>query len=240
MSRLSKDDVNLRLLARLPVHIEGFGEITPPVLKNVISMGENKFQNSLSTLLFSKKSLEDTPPDYENFTDYQLVLSFVLYDDSFKESFFYGLRTFFNQEPQQHESGVIYFGEIEDELYLTEEVFHDMQEVLKIANFIEDKEEEVIEAGNERAKKFMEQLKKKKAKNPPKQKLNLHSLISALSWKSQGLDYVLGLTIYQLYDGYKRLENIDNYHYTLTGIYTGNIDSKGIKLPDINWANIIK
>jgi hypothetical protein len=72
------------------------------------------------------------------------------------------------------------------------------------------------------------------------EKINLHSIISAVAWRTVGFNEVLKLTIYQLYDGFYRLGLIDNYHYTFTGIYTGNIDGSKIKLPDINWANTIK
>jgi hypothetical protein len=239
MSRLSESDVKNKLISQLPITIEGFGNISPPTVRDIFGMGEERHDSELAILLFDKKNIEESD-QYGDATNYQIINSFTYYDESFKNSFFSGLCIFFGEEARQHESGMIYFGEVEEERFLTEEVFEDMQKVLKIANFIEDKKEPEYEAGNERAKKFMEKLKKKKAQVPQKQKINLHSLVSALAWKTHGLNYVLGLTNYQLRDGYHRLENIDNYHYTLTGIYTGNIDSKGIKLPDINWANIIK
>ncbi len=176
-------------------------------------------------------------------SDFQLTMSYIYHDNFFKEMFFNGLNMIFSDDPIQHESGLVYFGELGNERVITDTSLNDIQEIVKIANWIkEPEEEEEIIPGNERARKFMEKLKLRKAKAPkPKPKQNLHSIVSSVSWKStRGLDEIMNLTIYQLYNGLRTLDNIDNYHYTLTGIYTGNIDSKGIKLPDIHWANIIK
>jgi hypothetical protein len=131
-----------------------------------------------------------------------------------------------------------------DDLELTEEKWEFIKTVAKIGNFVKESKEEEYVAGNERARKFLEEQKKRKAllaklkKN--KEQINLHSILSAVSWRTTGVKDLLDLTIYQLYDGYFRLGLIDNYHQIFTGIYTGNVDQSKIKLPDVNWANIIK
>ena len=111
-----------------------------------------------------------------------------------------------------------------------------------IANNISMDEEDEYIAGNERARKFIEQQKKKKAMlaKHKKQTINLRSIISGVGWKAQSFEFISKLNIYQLYDGYGRLGVIDNYHYTMSGLYAGTVDSKSIKLPELNWANIIQ
>jgi hypothetical protein len=107
-------------------------------------------------------------------------------------------------------------------------------------------EEEFRPAGAAVAKFIKEMLeeRKKRQKQKPKQKetINLRSIISGLAWKSgsPNLQSILELTNYQLYDGFKRLEKIDNVYYTLLGIYTGNVDVKKINTSELNYAKIIE
>lgn len=237
---LSNNDIHLKLLANKPIPIEGIGLLQFPTVDNIIEIGEGLFNEYVSLLLFTKSNLEKQDETLDGYSDFDILSSILVYQDSFGSSFFNALRWLFNSKPNIiKEHGIVYFDELSEESILTEEKFIYIQRIVKIAFFIQEEKEPDYEPGNERARKFMENLKKKKAAAKKKPKQNLHSLISALAWKKIGLDKVFNLTIYQLYDGYQRLENIDNYHYTLTGIYTGNVDAKKINLPDINWANIL-
>lgn len=112
-----------------------------------------------------------------------------------------------------------------------------------MSNKVEYGKEDEYHAGNSKAKEMMDKIRKGKASKPKKKPvIDFHSIISGLSWRTTGgvnLFNIFDLTIYQFYDGYYRLENIDHYNSILTGIYTGNIDAKNIKMQDINWARII-
>lgn len=243
---ISDSDLHLKLLAGLPIPVDGMGELTVPTVKEKIQIGLSNYDQHLSYLLFSKNSLREVDDEINKLSDFDLLLSLLSYQDSFRESFLNALKFFFSSEPQYESAQgitLVYFGELNEDSVLTEERFMFIKKVLMIANNIKDEEQEEYEPGNERAKKFMEKLKKNKERyaKVKKEKINLHSLISGVAWKTgRGMEETLNLTTYQLYDAYQRLENIDYYHYTLTGIYTGTIDGKQIKLPDINWANIIK
>jgi hypothetical protein len=239
-NKLNENDIHLKLFAGLPIEVDGIGDLRIPTLKEVVQLGENEYYNYVFHLLFTKKSLSVTNDELDNYSDFEALTLLLLYNTSFKEVFFNGLKYFFNKEPKlEQQYGLVYFDELTEDSVLTDEKLLYIQNCLKIAHFIKEEEEE-YEAGNEQARQFIEKLKKKKAKIKVKPKQNLHSIMSAVAWKTVGIDKILNLTIYQLYDGYRRLENIDNYQFTLMGIYTGNIDAKKIKLPDINWANIIK
>jgi len=241
MFEITRDDIHLKLLANVPIEINGIGHIQLPSLRQIISINESLHSAYLSYLLFSKDSLNETSEEMDRHSDYEILISFLYHQDSFRDFFLNALEMVFGEKPS-YEDGIVYFGEPSEDSVLSEEKWDLIKKVVKIGNFIEEKkDEEEIIPGNERARKFMEKLKKKKEQAPKiKPKQNLHSMISAIGWKTIGIEDVLNLTIYQLYDAFMRLESMDNYHYTLTGIYTGNIDSKGIKLSDINWANIIK
>ena len=50
-------------------------------------------------------------------------------------------------------------------------------------------------------------------------------LVSAITWKSsKSYDEVLDFTIYRLYDALNQINTVDNYTFTMNGIYAGTID----------------
>jgi hypothetical protein len=227
----------------LPIYIEGIGNFHAPYLTEIVDLTEDLYTMSLSTVFFDKSQLQGQF-DMEKYSNFQVLCSIIIEDENYRELFFYALGLHLDTPPIFHTEGIIYFDELSEESVLTEEKFEYIKKLVRIANNLSElnKEEEEYKAGNERAKKFMEQLKKQRAETEKlkKPKINLHSIISAVGWKAQSFDFISELNIYQLYDGYHRLGYIDNYNQTMTGIYTGNIDGSKIKLPDIYWANIIK
>jgi hypothetical protein len=140
--------------------------------------------------------------------------------------------------PFLSDEGLVYFDELNEDSVLTEDKFEYMKKLTRIANHIP--EPEPYDAANEAARKLIEKIKKNRQNVKVPQKMNLHSIISAVGWKSQSFDFISKLNIYQLYEGFNRLRFIDDYEYIRTGISTGTFDGSKIKLSDINWANIIK
>jgi hypothetical protein len=45
----------------------------------------------------------------------------------------------------------------------------------------------------------------------------------------------MGITLYELYDGLKRVHVVDNVSSLFMGIYSGSIDAKSIKDKDLVW-----
>lgn len=239
MRVLNMDDIHLKFLLDLPVHIDGIGEFKAPQLKSIVELTENHYNTAVSSLLFDKSQVDSD--EVEKYSNFQVLMSAVYHDSSFRELFFCGLNLHLDKSPIMHEQGFIYFDELSEETILTEEKIEYLKLLVRVANNIAEPKKEEYKAGNERAKLFMEKLKKTKASLPKKKSpINLHSIISAVGWKTKSFDFINNLNIYQLYDGYQRLGVIDNYHYTMQGIYAGTVDSSKIKLPDINWANVIK
>jgi hypothetical protein len=240
---IKDSDIHLKFELDLPVPVEGIGNFKAVNVLEIGKLGEELYNNLLSTLMFSKKNLK-IEQDLSEFTDVQLLYTFVHNDVHFAQMLFQAIELHFDSKPLLHEEGFIYFGELREENVLDDDKFQFIKKLIAISNNLkEPKKEEEYQAGNERAKKFMEKLKKKKEqleKVKKKDAITLHSMISAVGWKSNSFFDVHKLNIYQLYDGFNRLGMIDNYHYTLTGIYSGSIDGSKIKLPEINWANNIK
>lgn len=240
---LNKEDIGLKFLLGLSVPIEGIGGLKSPLLRDVVDMGQEFYMLTLTTLLFDK-SKANLDPDYiARRSDFEILTDGIRDDASFREVFFYGLWLHFGKTPMLNDEGFVCFDEDDEYSVLDEEKFNQLKYLIRIANNLKDQEDEQYDAANEAARKLIEKIKKNKAEAPVVQKpqpVNLHSIVSAVGWKAESFEIVNQLNMYQLYDGYYRLGFLDNYHYTMTGIYAGTIDQKKIKLSDINWANIIK
>lgn len=233
---MNEDDIRLRLLAGVPVKLDNVGEIQPPTLKEIISIGGDLHNHYLSSLLFDKKALENHE-EIEHDT-FAIFLSLCINDEVFRDLVYKALEMYFTEKPNYQE-GFFYFGEIEEERVLVGDAFYEMQQVLKIANNMAEEEEKKF--ANDKARKLWEKIQKKKkeAEKYSKSGVDLHSLLSGVIWRSsKPRSEILESTIYQLYDGYFRLQNIDQYDHTYLGIYTGNVDGEKMKkeLPKINWA----
>lgn len=234
-------DVSLQLLAGTPIDL-GVCKAHSLKLKEITEMGENKYNQYLSLILFDKNNLEIE----ENIdaTTFELVVAYCVYDQNFRNMFLESLELFTKEKAKLNKKGVLYFGSLKDNRFLNDEVFNDLQQVIKLQNNIKEEQEEEIKPGNERAKKFMEEMKKKKDRlaQVKKKDISLASIISGVAWKSNNTNIkdIWDLTVYQLYDAFYRLESIDYYNSILTGIYSGTVDGKKINLNKINWAKVLK
>lgn len=79
-------------------------------------------------------------------------------------------------------------------------------------------------------------------KNKRNQSISLGSIVSALIARGQRYKDIWDYPIYMIYDLYKRLSKVDEYHSTMQALYTGNIDTKKhpVNFEKINWASVIK
>lgn len=99
-------------------------------------------------------------------------------------------------------------------------------------------EKEDFKPANEAARRLMEQIKKNRAKAPKKKaNFDLSSIISGMSWKCSNISIlnIWDLTLYQLYDGFYRLDVIDNYDKTLSSVYHGMMDATKVDFKNKNW-----
>lgn len=241
MEILNDNELHLKFLLRQSVYVEGLGYFHSPTLEEIVNMTESKYNESISALLFDKSNLEINNEEIDNYTDFQVISSLVYNDDHFRSIYFAGLQLHFSEKPTLNkEYGFTYFGDLSEDTIITEEKYEYIKRLVRIANHIAEQKKDEMIAGNERARKFIEEQKKRKAllAKLKKPKFNLHSIISAVGWKAQKFDFINNLNIYQLYDAYSRLHVLDNYHYIMSGIYAGTVDDSKIKSEDIDWANI--
>lgn len=240
------NDIELKLLCGQPVNIDG-GLLHSPKLKNVIRIGEALYSQHLSAILFDKKHIDGIEDDenYESYDTFELLCAYCYHNENFFNIFLDAVEFIFKERPtlDTDESEVFFiFGDELNNWKIDKSNFSTIQKVIRISNYLKDEEKkEDYNPANERAKKFIEKLKKNKADTPkPKETMNLHSIISGLSWKLNNINILncSELTVYQLYNGFFTTEKIDNYQFTLSGIYAGNVDGKKINYKDIHWAKI--
>ena len=230
------NDINLRLLAGMSIDINNLGILTPLKLKEITSLGESNYNELLSVLLIDKENIDGLKD--QEISNLELLMVYSYQNIEFREKVLKALKIFLNDEFFMSNEGIFFC----KDFILDKEPFDDFQYVLKCANYIENKKEPDYIPGNERARKFMEKLKLSKQNIKKPETMNLHSIISGIAWKSNNTNIIniFDLTIYQLYNAYYRLENIDNYNYTLNGIYAGTVDGKNINLSNIIWSRILK
>jgi len=74
-------------------------------------------------------------------------------------------------------------------------------------------------------------------------KYSIYSLMSSIVWSpnsNETYDTIWSKTPYQIYEGYKTIEKINNYNFVLLGIHNGNIDQSKVKFDKINWIKEVQ
>lgn len=241
METLKDEDIQLRFLAAQSVYVPTIGYFHAPTLNEIISLTDEEYSKELGYLLLDNNQLDSE--NYIEINNYELMLVFLQNDIDFRNTYLNGLRLHFDEEPlYDTESGLIYFNELNEDGIYTEERFNYVRNLVRIANHIAEAEkEEDVDYASEKGRILAEKQRKLRARlsKLKKPKSNLHSVISAVGAKSNSFSFIEELNIYQLYDRHSRLRILDNYHYTMQGIYAGTIDGKDMKMDDIDWANII-
>jgi hypothetical protein len=237
------EDVELKLLSAEPIEIEECGKVHIPTVREVVRMGESKYSQLLSILLLDKKNIEgESGVTYDPF---DILFANCFHNEEFKQDFLDAIEMAFRKKATMCDvitssKAFFYFdngGRIHGDN------FAQIQEIIRIGNHARvSNDEDTYNPANEvTARIIAEMLERKKRKKKPRPTINLHSMISGLAWKSgvPHISDILNLTMYQFYDGYKRIENLDSIHYTLYGIYTGNVDAKKINIKDLSFAKIL-
>lgn len=178
----------------------------------------------------------------ENVSNFDIFYSNCYHDPSFFQVAFSAIELFFGHVPsfKETESSVsIEVGEGQ----INHSNFDTIQKVIKLGNNVEIQTEPEFKPANSKAKAMIDMIIKNRSKQPkPKEKIDLHSIVSGLSCKENGLSLfdLYKYNIYQIYNSFYVTNNVDNYRHTITALYAGTIDGKNIKLSDIHWANKIK
>lgn len=238
------EEVKLKFLANRPIWLDGAGYMYPTSIQQMIDIGINTYNALLSCLLIDKSAFKSDTQE-EDFVNSDIFFFNCYRSEDFQQQVIKILQVLFRKECRffttEQDIGIS-IGENEGILGHTN--FDDLQAILRIGNHIKDPvSEPEYKPGNSKAQEMINMIMKNKKKQPkPTPKMDLHSILSGLAWKSNGfnLNNIFDLNIYQVYNGLATTENIDNYNFTVSGIYAGTIDSKKVKMADLHWANKIK
>ena len=237
-------DTRLKLLANLPIDVGNGIHFHTPTLEEIIQIGESRYNELLSIMLLDKRSIESLAED-ETITNFHILYANCYHSSEFMEAFKESAQFFFKEEVHrspEHLGVFFYFGDILEERFINEENFEFIQSLIMVANNVSFKEED-YDPFNERARKLVEEIKQiKEEVAKKKEKIDdFESKISGLAWKSNmNIFDVFKLSIYQFYDGLLRLEQVDSYQFTLTGVYAGTVSSDKIKMSDLHWTKKLK
>jgi len=237
------EDLELLLLFGEEIDI-GICKLYPLKLKEIVKLGYSKYNYYISLILIDKSILQNENTDLNDIDNFEVIYGLCNYDEQFKDNYF-NMLELFSKETINLSDGFFYFGDLKENRIINKDNFDEIIKIIKRINFVkEQKKEEDYNPGNEEARKFIEEIKKKKelyAKlNKNSNSVTLYSISSSIAWKSHiGINSIRELTVYQLYDAYYRLGLIDNYDKTMHGIYAGTIDGKKIKLEEIDWSKVI-
>lgn len=237
------DAIELKLLANLPIPIGMELYFTAPTLKQIISMGDHHYDRIISTLLINKDSSEDMSAS--GLSSFEIFYVNCDANPEYWELARLGLQAHLQMEPRLGESRnevFIYFDD-NPELKLNNNNFEYFQSLIIYSHHVSfDKEE--YKPANDKAKALIEKLQEGKNEilRKKEQIYSLASKISGIAWKSNAVNIfnVFDMTIFQFHDALNRLEQVDNYLFTIQGIYAGNVDSKKINLSHLHWSRKLK
>lgn len=242
------ENIELKLLAGYSIETD-VGNMYQPKIKDIISIGEKEYNQYIGLLLYDTDLLEIPKNELKKLglnkvTTFDFLLFQSMINKNFRKIVREGLSFFFKEKTYILDNyGLFCVGNFHNHKFINRDNYEYIRKVLIKINYLKDmEEEEELQFGNELARQWYLKIKKAEQNKPnPKPQVNLHSIISAIIWRTQkSIDEILNMTIYQLYDGYHRLFLIDDCLGIKEGIYHGTIDGKEIKPNDLNWAKIIK
>lgn len=223
-------DLKLKLLGGLPIELPVIGEVKPLTLKDIARKGYEKYLFHLNLFALNKNDfIKEEFVDEIDIPLFNVMIAFS--DDEFKTYIEESLELFVGIpfEVVKQELAVFPKDTTKD-WAITHENFDNLRQVIRWQNGIDtEKESDEIKFKNDKAKQILERLKQAQAEvEKMKRKdgssdLDFADIISAIASKSFSLNKlnVFDLTVFQLYDEFKRLEIIDNYQVGIQAMMLG-------------------
>jgi hypothetical protein len=242
-------DLKLRLLGGLPINVcKKAGRIKPLTVGEIIDYG---YTNYLMKLHFFTLELNDFLGEEASDSGITLFDIMVLYgNDDIKIELINSLKLFFHEEFVSINSikELIVIGEGDNARIIDRDNFDTVREVIKWQNCINklteddskdtDGDSDAVRRIKERLRQSKEALKKAKQEGDSEnEEIDLYDIISSVSSKSNSLNKknILDLTLFQLYDEFKRLELIEQYDIGIKSMLAG---AKDVKLK--HWSTKVE
>ncbi len=234
----------MQLLAGLPIKIEGVCQIHPLKLIEIVDMGESLYQEQLQWLCLDINNLVDADQIKDaGYEAFDIIAMSCQYNEEFCDFIKSAFKTFLRENIDFSPiSNIFYVGDIQQKRIIDADVYEQIKTILIKQNCLIVQREEEYNPANEKARKFIEKIRKRKAKAPPsKSNIDLASIISGVAWKANSINIfnIFNLTVFQLYDAYHRLETVDNYNITMQGMTFGTIEQSKIDWKKVSWVQKI-
>ena len=232
----------VQLLAGIPIPMSDSScLIYSKTLRDIALVGVNKYFRYLNLLTITKKDIKNLfkQDDVEPF---DFILFNSILNEEFKNEFIEALKYFIKEDVlfvSEMESFII--GKFEEERMLNKDNFGEFQIILKLQNFLEEKNKSNGE--NDIAKKIKEKIAKGREKVAQikginNDNINLSDLIGSLAINtSLGIDRIWDITYYAFNDQFRRMRMLEQYETSLQSIMAG-ADPKKVKLED--WIKSIQ
>lgn len=234
-------DLKLKLISGEPIKIDGFGEVKPMTIREIIGRG---YMNYLARLNIFVIEIDDLLGDEADKQELGLNVFDILVQhagEEVKNELVKSLELFLNDTVKViPRTGIIIIGE---DSIIDRNNFDKIREAIKWQNGLKKFKEEESEAdATDEARKILDKIKKaneikkkyKKDDEDGEGDLDLSEIISAVSSKSHSINKlnVFDLTLFQLYDEFNRLELIDQYDIGIKSMLAG---AKNVKLK--HWSS---
>lgn len=246
-------DFHQKLLRNSPVTLNRT-EVKLLTLGEVFDMGLDTYLERLQSIIYDVQDLVEKFSEQEvEVNDYQVFLFLLTQDRDFQEIFFEGIKMFTGQTFVFHKEAIVSVREVYDSegkfekllpvQVLTEDYWRQLRGLIRVAHWLPPEEKLVY--GTSKAKAIMEKFKRNqeivrkiKEKKGDSESVELYELIAAVSIKSPSYNLlnVWGLTYYQFFDQYYRLNISDNYDFTMQSLLAG-ADPKKTKIE--HWTSSI-
>jgi hypothetical protein len=236
-------DLKLKLFAGRPIYADGYGNIPPLTVKEVIDIGYTEYLKYLNVLTLEASDFLDENDNNIHILELFLINGGEDIKNIFEEalSFFLKGSVLFDEEYLR-----ILVKVSDNEINIVDKSnYHKIQDVIKWQNYINSFEEKELDDFNpvdEDTKKLKERMdliakKRDEIKNKHKnnhesdednEELDFYDILSSIASKSYGINEIniLDLTVYQVYRKFKRLEIIDQYDVSIKSILAGAKDVK--------------
>jgi hypothetical protein len=236
--------IKMKLISGLPIEVDSIGEIKPLTLLEIAEKGYDKYQHLLNFFAFTKSDfIKEEFLDKVDIPLFSMMLAFS--DDEFKDYIVQAIKYFMGVDVEIILEHLMIIPK-DPTLHwaISNDNFDDLKQVIRWQNGLDEgKTQEEIRYKDDRARRIQERLLNAKSKvDAQKRKegnadLDFVDIISAIASKSFSLNKltILNLTVYQMYDEFRRLDIIDNYHVGLSAMM------QGAKIDDLkHWTSKIQ
>lgn len=245
MILMNNIDLELKLLAGEPIHVdESIGFLKPLTVREIVKEGYTKYLKYLNILTLKKEDLIGEEGKDIDLSLFGIILA--IEEEEIIQEMKNAVEFFFKEESVVlKDDGILLINEGENQKIIYDGNFDKFSEVIKFQNSLKKVNGESVEVeATEKAKEIKEKLSKsreqiamiKQSENDENNELDFTDILSSVSSMSNSINKlnVFDLTVYQLYDEFKRLDLIEQYDISIKSMLAG---AKDVKLK--HWSSKI-